>query len=121
MTIAGCARNLGQRDLNPVRHQVRAAPVFTPAHTHEYSERRSAELRIHRPDAALLTPQSAPDCEFKGADVEAMDAVELTRLKLEYERQCYQNAEKAVRERLSLLQASSTCEFEPAQHRKSVR
>ena len=34
-------------------------------------------------------------------------------LKVEYERQCYQDAEKAARDRLVLLQASSTCEIEP--------
>jgi len=36
-----------------------------------------------------------------------------TRLKLEYERKCYQNAEKIVRERLRLLQAATRCEAEP--------
>jgi hypothetical protein len=140
MTVAGCARNPAQRDLNSVRHNARAAPVFTPARAYEYSEpRRYSELRTRQPDAALLAPQPAPDCEFKGADVEAMDPqpapdcefkgadveamdpAELARLKLEYERQCYQNAEKVVRDRLSLLQASSRCEIEPAQPRQSVR
>jgi hypothetical protein len=106
-TGAGCARNPAQRDFNPVRHEVSAAPVLTRTRTHEYFEsRRYGELRIHRPDAALLAPQPAPDCEFKGADVEAVDPAELNRLKLEYERRCYQNAETAVRERLRLLQAS---------------
>jgi hypothetical protein len=35
-----------------------------------------------------------------------MDATELARLKIEYERQCYQNAEKAARDRLSVLQGA---------------
>jgi hypothetical protein len=39
-------------------------------------------------------------------------------LKVEYERQCYLDAEKAARERLVLLQASSTCEIEPVRQRK---
>ena len=43
---------------------------------------------------------------------------EWTRLKVEYERQCYQDAEKAARERLVLLQTSSTCEIEPVPQRK---
>jgi HAMP domain-containing protein len=54
----------------------------------------------------LLSPQPAPDCEFRGANVEAMDATELVRLKIEYERRCYQNAEKAARDRLGLLQGA---------------
>jgi len=54
----------------------------------------------------LLAPQRGPDCEFKGANTEAMDAAELTRLKIEYERQCYLNAERAARDRLNSLQAA---------------
>jgi hypothetical protein len=42
-------------------------------------------------------------------------------LKVEYERQCYQDAEKAARDRLILLQASATCEVEPVRQRKPVR
>lgn len=53
--------------------------------------------------------------------MEAADPIELARLKIEFERQCYKNAEKAARDRLSLLQASSTCEIERTQHPKSVR
>jgi hypothetical protein len=49
-----------------------------------------------------------------------VDPNEWARLKLEYERQCYQDAEKAARERLSQLQASSTCEIEPVRHRRVV-
>jgi hypothetical protein len=122
-TVAGCARNPAQRDFNPLRHEVNTASVLTRAGTHKHFEpRRYGELRIHLPDAALLAPQPAPDCDFKGADVEAVDAAELKRLKLEYERRCYQNAEKAVRERLRLLQASILhMRDDLAQHRKSLR
>jgi hypothetical protein len=62
-----------------------------------------------RPDAALLAAQPPPDCEFKGADNKVMDVDEMARLKIGYERQCYRKAEKAARDRLSLLQASSVC------------
>jgi hypothetical protein len=41
-----------------------------------------------------------------------VDPDQWERLKTEFERQCYQDAEKAVRDRLSQLQASSTCEIE---------
>ncbi len=99
MAVAGCARN-------PVHHQVQAAPVHTAPPVH-----RHTELRIRRPDRALLKPQSAPDCEFKKDDLKTVDPDQFARLKLDYERQCYQKAEKAARERLQLLQASSKCEI----------
>jgi hypothetical protein len=102
MAVAGCARN-------PAGPEVKAAPVpaATPA-------RGYPEVRIHRPARALLVSQPAPDCEFRGADRNTVDPDEFTRLKLDYERQCYQRAEKVARERLRQLQASSRCEIEPA-------
>jgi hypothetical protein len=118
-TVTGCARNPAQRGFNPVRHE---AGALAPAHIAEHFEpRRYCELRIYRPDVALLEPQPAPDCEFKGAGagVEAVDPAELKRLKLEYERQCYRKAEQTAREHLRLLQASSRCWTEPVQHRQS--
>jgi len=69
----------------------------------------------------LLSPQPAPDCEFNRSDLRTVDPVEWARLKTEYERQCYQDAEKAARDRLALLQTSSTCEIEPVRQRSSVR
>jgi hypothetical protein len=68
------------------------------------------ESPICRPDPALLTPQSAPDCKFGRPDLKTVDPIQWARLKVEFERQCYQTAEKAVRERLRLLQASARCE-----------
>jgi hypothetical protein len=50
-----------------------------------------------------------------------VDPNEWARLKLDYERQCYQEAEKAARDRLRLLQASSTCEIDSVQHRRPAR
>ena len=106
MTAAGCAHNPAQNAFHPTQHKVGSAPVQTRG-TRDYPERRRyAKAQKYRPDAALLSPQPAPDCEFRGANVEAMDATELTRLKIEYERQCYQNAEKAARDRLGLLQGA---------------
>jgi len=122
VAVAGCARNPAQREFNPIQHEVRAAPVRAPARAHRYTEpRRYAELRIHRPDPALLAPQAAPNCEIKRTDFKVVDPDEWARLKIDYERQCYQNAEKIARDRLGLLQASSTCEIEPAQHRRPAR
>ena len=122
MAVAGCARNPAQHEFNQARHEVRAAPARAPARAHSYTEpRRFAELRIHRPDATLLAPQPAPDCEFNRTDIKAVDPDQWARLKIDYERQCYQDAEKIARERLRLLQASSTCDIEPVQHRRSAR
>jgi hypothetical protein len=107
LAVAGCARHPVQREFNPVRQEVRAAPVRAPARAHRYTEpRRYAEPLIHRPDPSLLAPQPAPDCEFKRTDVGAVDPNEWARLKIDYERQCYQDAEKIARDRLRLLQAS---------------
>ena len=62
-----------------------------------------------------------PDCEFDRSDLKTVDPNEWARLKVEYERQCYLDAEKAARDRLALLQTSSTCEIEPVRQRSAVR
>jgi hypothetical protein len=118
MSFAGCARNPAQREISPALHEGKVsirAPVRTRRHTEPH---RYAEPKIRRPDLALLSPQPAPDCEFQRSDLNTVDRDEWARLKVEYERQCYLDAEKAARERLVLLQASSTCEIEPVRRRK---
>jgi hypothetical protein len=124
MSFAGCARNPAQREASPTLtlHEGKASPVRAPVRTRRYSEPyRYAEPKIRRPDLALLSPQPAPDCEFKRSDLKTVDPDEWARLKVEYERQCYLDAEKTARERLALLQASSTCEIEPVRQRRPVR
>jgi hypothetical protein len=122
MSFAGCARNPAQREVSPALHEGKAPAVRAPVRTRRYSEPyRHAEPKIRRPDLALLSAQPAPDCEFKRSDVKTVDPDEWARLKVEYERQCYLDAEKAARERLTLLQASSTCEIEPVRQRRPVR
>jgi len=124
MSFAGCARNPAQREASPTLtlHEGKASPVRAPLRTRRYSEPyRYAEPKIRRPDLALLSPQPAPDCEFKRSDLKTVDPDEWARLKVEYERQCYLDAEKAARDRLALLQASSTCEIEPVRQRKPAR
>jgi hypothetical protein len=107
--VTGCASNPAQRDLEvgtPPQRVVRVAAVRVPARVHVRSERRQhAESRVRRPDPALLAPQPTPDCEFKRTDLKAVDPEEWARLRVEYERQCYQDAEKAARDRLNELQA----------------
>ena len=129
MGLGGCARDPAYRDLNPVQREVKATPVQrkikatpvrlpsrAPPHAETFQH---PALRVRLPAAALLAPQPVPDCELREPDRRAVDPDEWTRLKTEYERQCYRDAEKAARERLSQLQASSTCEIEnlPQQQR----
>jgi hypothetical protein len=98
MGVAGCAQNAAQRELKE-----------DPIHAAEQSE-----PRIRRSDRALLAPQPAPDCAVRRSDFKTLDPDQWARLKLDYERQCYQQAEKVARDRLRLLQTSSICEIEPA-------
>lgn len=118
--LAGCARDpargelsAAHTDVKRVHREVRASPVRVPARRRVYAEtQQPSELRVHRPDPALLTAQPAPRCEFTDTDLKSVDPDQWERLKTEFERKCYQDAEKAVRDRLGQLQASSTCEIE---------
>jgi hypothetical protein len=115
LELGGCARNPPPHESGLVQRQVRTTPARLVSHARLHSEaRQRAELRVRRPDPALLAPQPTPNCEFKRADIKAVDPDEWARLKIDYERQCYQDAEKAARERLSQLQGSAACEIERA-------
>jgi hypothetical protein len=103
MGLAGCASKS-------------TAPELEANHI-EAAADRQPEPRIRRPNRSLLTQQRAPDCEFREmSDLEPVDPDQWLRLKLAYERQCYQHAEQMVRKRLRRLQTASTCEIEPVQH-----
>jgi hypothetical protein len=114
LATAGCARNPPPRESSLSHREVRTSPVRQVSRARVHPEVQRAELRLRRPDPALLAPLPAPNCEFKRADIKAVDADEWARLKIDYERQCYQDAEKAARERLSQLQESAICEIERA-------
>jgi len=62
----------------------------------------------------LLAPQPAPDCGFGRADLKTLDPDQWARLKLEYELNCYKEAERTARHRLRLLQAATRCEASTA-------
>ena len=109
MAVAGCAKNTTQREVRADPAQI-AAPA-APAAPAAAPVRRHSEVRIRRPNRSLLVPQSAPDCEFRRPDLKTVDPDEWARLKLDYERQCYREAEQTVRNRLRMLQASSKCEI----------
>jgi hypothetical protein len=122
LSFAGCARDPAHREVSPALHEGKAPLTRAPMRARRYTEPvRYAEPKIRRPDLALLSPQPVPDCEFKRSDLKTVDPDEWARLKVEYERQCYLDAEKAARDRLALLQASSTCEIEPVRQRKPAR
>jgi hypothetical protein len=107
MLVTGCARDAAQRESKPALHEFKTAVVRVTPHARRSPEQRQhTQPRIRRLDPALLAPQPAPDCEYKRSDLKTVDPDEWARLKAEYERQCYQDAEKAARERLGLLQAS---------------
>jgi len=55
-----------------------------------------------------------PDCEFRAVRQGTVDTDEFARLKLAYERQCYQRAERAARRQLQQLRASRACEAKPS-------
>ena len=121
LSFAGCARNPAQHEVSPapVLHERRAPPMRAAARPRQPAVSiRYVEPKIRRPDAALLVPQPAPDCEFKRSDLKTVDPDEWARLKVEYERQCFQDAERTARERLVLLQTSNFCEIEPVPRRK---
>jgi hypothetical protein len=94
IAVAGCAQNVAQHDIETNRSRIRVA-----AHV-----RNHAQTHLRRLDPALMTPQPAPDCEFEGPDPKTVDPDQWARLKIDYERQCYQKAEKVVRQRLVVLQ-----------------
>jgi hypothetical protein len=54
-------------------------------------------------DPTLLEPVSAPDCAFRGT-MSKPPTIEETRMKLDYEAQCYRQSEEIVRVRLQRLQ-----------------
>jgi hypothetical protein len=138
MGLGGCARNPAHREFSLAQREVRPTHARAPSRAHVRTETRRepmqepkqatrlqtpqpAELRVRRPAAALLVPQPAPNCEFNRTDIKAVDPIEWSRLKTEFERQCYQDAEKAARDRLSQLQASGTCEIERVPQQSPAR
>ena len=69
------------------------------------SSRVPLASRIPLPDGSLLEPQPEPDCQFKDALSNPITAEQM-RMKLDYEQQCYRQAEEIVRTRLRQLQDS---------------
>jgi hypothetical protein len=107
LLVTNCARDSAQHEPNLALHELKVTAVRVRPHPRRSPEQHQhAQPPVRRLEPALLTPQPAPDCDYKRSDLKTVDPDEWTRLKAEYERQCYQDAEKAARERLGVLQAS---------------
>jgi hypothetical protein len=100
LAISGCAGNAPQPE--------QRADPFRPGAT------TNSEPRICHIDRALLAAPRAPDCGFGRSELKTVDPEQWARLKLEFEKKCYQHAEKIVRDRLRQLQVASRCEVEQA-------
>jgi hypothetical protein len=108
LALAGCASHSAQREL-------KAYPTHADAPPH-----RHPEPRIRQADRALFALQPAPNCEYKGSDLDTVDPDLWPRLKLDFERRCYQHAEMIARNRLRLLQTSARGGVEPVPHRRRL-
>jgi hypothetical protein len=65
---------------------------------------RTVGSPIPQPDPALLSPQPTPECEFKSVAQSDTEPREAMRMKLDYEQQCYRQAEEILRARYQRLQ-----------------
>jgi hypothetical protein len=121
IALAGCAPDRGrstsmdysERDsvmvrpaeASPIAKVSRTVKVSRTANT-STSTKAGLKTLIPLPEQALLTPQPEPDCEFKTQPQQSPLDPDIKYMKLDYERQCYRQAEISVRARLRLLQAS---------------
>src|SRR5262245_59273446 len=95
---------------------VSEGPVTRPRRD---AAKKSARTSIPVPSEALLAIPAKPDCEAAGQQLASTAGVPspspteknadlALRIKLEYERECYRQAEVRVREQLRKLQASAS-------------
>ena len=102
LTIAGCSPYAMQNKSaqgRTIKHTSRAykiAVAYPQFGTHGYHG---------TPEATPL----APNCELTGQEPDTIDADLWARLKLDYERHCYKQAEMLARKQLRQLLASGQC------------
>lgn len=107
LSLAGCAQAYSD-----YTETVSDRPAIGP-------RRQVAKKAIPLPNQALLTVPGKPDCEASGQQLASAAGVLSSppseknadlalRIKLEYERECYRQAESRVREQLRKLQASAS-------------
>jgi hypothetical protein len=94
-------RNSGHRHSYP---QARVA-ILQNSLNKTIATARTSSSPISLPDRSLLEPTPSPDCTFKGPLSNPVTAEDM-RMKLDYEGQCYRQAESIARDRLQQLQNS---------------
>jgi hypothetical protein len=107
LMLIGCAQVVTQR----------SPPTQQTAKIHA-SVRRVTGDATPLPEPALLARQPQPDCEFKTAAT-GVDGNDARVTKLDYEQQCYRQAEGIVRTRLGRLQASIEVTIKAIKGRKA--
>lgn len=135
LTIAACSSNSAQQRSASVQAANQASSQIRSTRERWSRERSAAYCaavlhprpgrQAHRSDRTLVAHQTVdesvrepihepppPDCTFKGPDPDTVDADQWARLKLDYERHCYEQAEEADREQLEQLLASRKCRVE---------
>jgi hypothetical protein len=100
LVVSGCAGNAPQPETRSEPMRSGAAP--------------GSDSQMCHIDRALLVPVRAPDCGFGRSDLKTLDPEQWAHLKIEFEKKCYQHAEKMVRDRLRQLQVASRCGIEQA-------
>lgn len=98
IVLGGCAVH-SEETVRPVTKSA-TKPVKKPANPKAKTVPRMANPLA---DRALLQRQPAPNCTFRGPVSNPITAEE-ARQKLDYEQQCYRQAESIARERLHQLQ-----------------
>jgi hypothetical protein len=115
MTLAGCSgitrtriipQTASSRKFVELKHNIprplpsatRSRIISQTANIEKFAQPKS-RIPIPLPAASLLSPQPEPSCEITDTNADE-------RQKLDYERQCYRQAEMIVRSRLQLLQES---------------
>jgi hypothetical protein len=115
LTIAACSSNSTQNKAASTRVSaqekfVQERPIEEKSATYRSATAIPRPVRQSHPsNRTIVAHLPAPDCEFKGQEPETVDAEQWARLKLDYERHCYEQAEMTARNRLELLLASGKC------------
>jgi hypothetical protein len=122
LTIAACSSSSTQDKSASSQSSAQERLVWDSSRQDRSTQDRSVTYRTtaahprpgqtHRADRTLFAQQPAPDCEFKGSELQTVDADQWARLKLDYERHCYEQAEALARKRLQQLLASGKCRVE---------
>jgi hypothetical protein len=104
LTIAGCSSYATPDKSASIQNK--SIRDGSTAHQTAVANPPSGTHGSHR---ALVAARSAPNCELGEPEPDTIDADLWARLRLDYERQCYKQAEMLARKRLRKLLASGQC------------